>query len=158
VPHAGGFYVHGMHGTTEQRRACETLGSATPIELGPPALATSCSWGTEHGWVSEDGLEWDRVDPAQAEAEHPVEFRLIEAGGPGLVLVGESSGEVIPDTNLFTSPDGRAWTAIEPMLPMGDDIAMAMAFLDERELVVIADAYSDDPAHPEWAVWVATPR
>jgi hypothetical protein len=147
IPHVAGVYLSGIHGTTERRRDCEAGG-------GP--AATSCAWGLEHGWVSVDG-GWDRVDPAKQAGERPIEFRLIASGGPGLVLLGESSGEASPDTTLYTSPDGRVWTPVAPALPMGDDVAMGMAVRD-REVVVIADAYGDDPEHPRYAVWVATAR
>jgi hypothetical protein len=157
VPHAGGFYVSGLQQTTEERRTCEAAAMAVPHDLGPPPPATSCFLGSELAWVSEDGERWERIDPAQAPGDRPVEFRLIVAGGPGLVLVGESAGAASPDTTLYASPDGRVWSALDPALPIGNDVAMAMAVRGD-EIIVVADTFADDPEQPRWAVWIASVR
>jgi hypothetical protein len=155
VPHAGGIYVSGIHGTTDDRRRCEALGMAAPLELGRPTPATSCGWGTDHGWASADGTTWERFDPARAAGEQPIEFRLIVAGGPGLVLLGESSKPDSPDTTLFTSADGRAWTAVGPPQPMGNGTPMALV-VRGRQVIAIAEHF--DGEQSAWRVWLATVR
>lgn len=155
VPHAHGIYMTGIHGPTEDRRRCEAIGMAIPIEQGRPASETSCGWGADHGWASADGKTWERFDPAEAAGEKPIEFRLIVAGGPGLVLLGESSEPDSPDATMFTSADGRSWTPVAPQVPMGDGTPQALA-VRGRQVIAIADHF--DGEQLLWQVWVGTVR
>ncbi len=156
VAHAGGLFVTGILGTTEQRLQCEQLGMVASLELRPPATATSCVTGSEHHWVSRDGTAWRDAGPAgEGPGEHPIEFRLVVAGGPGLVLLGEGSGPASPDTSLFTSPDGVEWTAAEPLQPVGDGVALGMT-VRGRQLIAVTDHF--DGTSSRLSVWLATTR
>jgi hypothetical protein len=155
VSHVGGLHVVGVQASTEERRNCEAMGMAVPLEAGPPAPATSCVFGREFAWISADGDTWEQVDPAAAAGLHPIEFRLISPGGPGLVLVGEASGPDSPDTTLFTSPDGRDWTPVAPPQPIGNGVGMAMVARD-RQVVVVADHSGGGLSRIQ--VWLATLR
>ncbi len=139
VAHAGGLFITGMFGSTEERQRCEELGMAS-IELSPPRTVFSCATGTEHHWISADGDTWERIDPMDVADEHPIEFRVVTAGGPGLVVLGESSPVDSPDTNLFASADGRQWTAIGPGEPMGDGVAIGIV-VRGRSLLAVTDQF-----------------
>jgi hypothetical protein len=138
VPYAGGLFVTGYFGSTEDRRQCEdALGKAASLELMAPPTALSCGWGIEHQWVSPDGERWTRVDPEAQPGLRPVEFRVVAAGGPGLLNLGESSGPASPDTTLFVSEDGVSWTAIGPEQPMTEGVAMGLVAGGNRVLAVV---------------------
>ncbi len=156
TPHAGGLFVAGVEATTEERRVCDAMAVAAPIEAGPPAPATSCAFGREFSWISADGVSWERVDPAQAAGVAPIEFRVMAAGGPELVLFGESSGPDSPDTNLFTSPDGRLWTMAEPSEPIGAGVAAGMV-VRGREVIAIASESTPDHLQ-RYRAWLVTLR
>ena len=140
VAHAGGYFVTGMYGSTEAREQCEQLGMVASADPRPPETALSCATGTEHHWVSRDGNEWERIDPMDAPGEHPVEFRIVVAGGPGLIVFGESSGPASPDTTLFSSPDGKRWSAIGPRQPIGNGVAIGLVVRD-RQIIAVADHF-----------------
>jgi hypothetical protein len=155
VHHAGGLYVIGTRATTEEREFCESLGMAAPLEAGPPAPALSCAFGRELAWISVDAETWEQVDNEAAPGLRPTEFRLVKAGGPGLVLLGESSGPASPDTMLFTSPDGRAWTPVEPLDPIGNGVGTGLVVRD-RQVIVVSDHSVGGPS--QFQVWLATVR
>jgi hypothetical protein len=128
--HAGGLLATGLLGTADQRRECEDLvGMVASLDHRPPVRpldATSCQPGEERTWASTDGRVWQRIDPGAGAGPQPTEFRVITAGGPGLVLLGESSMPASPDTMLYTSPDGVTWTALDDGVPMLDDVAVGL--------------------------------
>jgi len=132
VAHAGGLFITGLYGSTQDRQKCEQLGVAT-AGSDPPRTALSCASGIEHHWVLREGHAWERIDPMQAPGEHPIEFRVVVAGGPGLIVLGESSPPASPDTALFSSRDGRQWTALRPRQPVGNGVAIGIA-VRERQL------------------------
>jgi hypothetical protein len=156
VAHAGGLFVTGMLGTTEQRVQCEQLGMVASVEVSPPVTATSCVTGAEYHWISPDGTAWRGVDPDGAGPdEHPIEFRLVVPGGPGLVVLGEGSGPASPDTSVYTSPDGERWTAVEPLQPIGAGVGIGLA-VRGRQLIAVADHF--DGSSSQLRVWLATAR
>jgi hypothetical protein len=122
VPWAGGWFVIGNEGTHQDRLACEGFGrvaSATEPEGEPaPPPNQSCGWGVETHWLTADGQEWRRDIPigAQPGAIIPdgtlIEFRLIAAGGPGLVALGE--GSKVNAAGIYVSGDGIQWQALPP--------------------------------------------
>ena len=155
VPFAGGLFATGMLGSTEDRERCEQLGMAESPELRPPSIALSCGFGSEHHWISRDGERWEGIDPMDGPAEHPIEFRVVVAGGPGLIVLGESSPPASPDTALFSSPDGRRWTRVGPRQPIGSGVAIGIAVRDRRVLAV-ADHF--DGNHSETRIWLGSVR
>ncbi len=155
VPYSGGIYVVGSYGSTEDRERCEQLGMATPLGAGPPGTAISCGWGTDHQWISADGAGWRRINPADAAGEFPIEFRVVVAGGPGLLVLGESSAAGSPDTRLFASTDGVLWTAVDPARPIGIGVAKGLVARG-RHLVAVADHF--DGTRSELLIWLGTVR
>ncbi|MDQ3691129.1 MAG: hypothetical protein M3406_14060 [Chloroflexota bacterium] len=150
VAHAGGLFITGVYGSTQDRQKCEQLGVAT-AHSDPPRTALSCASGTEHHWVLREGHAWERIDPMQAPGEHPIEFRVVVAGGPGLIVLGESSPPASPDTALFSSSDGRQWTALRPLQPVGNGVAIGIA-VRERQLLAATGHF--DGAHSSVRFWL----
>ena len=128
VEHAGGLWVTGNHGGSDERRRCEdALGMTGSTEpLPPPMTALSCGWGRMHHWVSHDGTAWERIDPDAEAGDHPIEYRAAAAGGPGVLVLSEANGPASPDTMLFASPDGRSWTALGAEHPLLGTLAYAL--------------------------------
>jgi hypothetical protein len=157
VGHAGGIFVTGIVGTAEERRRCEQAAGML-AGLGPPADppplpdGRSCMSGIEHQWASADGEHWQRIGPLPAEPVNPIEFRVVVAGGPGLVLLGESTRPASPDTTLFTSADGLSWTAGEPDGPFATDIAIGL-LIRGRQIVAVTEAW--DGAETSFRSWTA---
>ena len=151
VPHAGGFFATGVHGTAEQRRRCEDalgLASLSPVPPPRPAIdATSCSIGDERTWRSADGDAWQLVEPPADVG--PIEFRVASAGGPGLVVLGETSGPASPDTVLFGSADGAAWRALVGE-PLGQHVASGLA-VRGNDVVAITELWTGaEVVHSVW--------
>ncbi len=154
VPFAGGIFVAGANGSTEDRMRCEQLGALGAPPSRPPGPATSCGWGTTHHWTSVDGESWRRIDPGIGAGEYPIEFRHVVAGGPGIVVLSESSAVASPDTTLFTSRDGIAWTAMRPA-PMREGMALGLV-VSGRELLAMTDFWDGTASH--LIVWIGTAR
>jgi hypothetical protein len=126
VSHAGGLFIVGNHGSHQERVRCEQLvgGLATLVSLGPPETALSCGWGREHHWVSRDGINWTRLQPLDplpgqpaAPGARPIEFRVLAAGGPGLVNLAEDTVPPESDARIWISGDGDAWRPLDPAFP-----------------------------------------
>jgi hypothetical protein len=115
-PTRDGVLLIGNDGPHEERVRCEQLaGRTASLAGGPPVTALSCGWGVETHWWSPDGRSWERLPPvvsvladAPLPGPGPNEFRLITAGGPGLINLGEDRSGIV---RLWTSRDGRAWEA-----------------------------------------------
>ena len=150
VVHAGGLFVTGTFGTTEDRRRCEELGMVASTDPRPP-VAFSCAYGTPHSWLSGDDGAFVRIDQLSLRGEAPIEYRLAVPGGPGLVVLGESAGPGSPDTSLFVSADGVSWTAVDPQLPFGPGVAMGLV-VRGRDLVAVTDTF--DGAQSHIAFWL----
>ena len=153
VVHAGGIFVTGISGSSEDRQQCDQLGMVASVDARPPATALSCAVGTEHHWVSPTGETWERVAPMEAPGEHPNEFRVVVPGGPGLIVLGESSPVASPDTALFASPDGRRWAPIGPRQPIGSGVAIGLAVRD-RQVLAVADHF--DGNRSETRIWLGS--
>lgn len=154
VPFAGGIFIAGANGSTEDRVRCEQLGALGAPPSRPPGPTTSCGWGAAYHWISVDGEAWRRIDPAIGDAEYPIEFRHVVAGGPGIVVLGESSAVASPDTTLFTSRDGIAWTALRPA-PMREGIALGLV-VSGRQLLAVTDHW--DGTRSNLIVWLGSAR
>jgi hypothetical protein len=140
VGHAGGLFATGIFGTMEQRLQCEQLGKLASVDDAPPrdrTDRTSCRSGDEQQWASDDGTRWIRVEP-EVGMERPIEFRVVTAGGPGLLVLGESSGPESPDTLLFGSADGITWHALGSEKPMLTDVAVGLV-VRGREIIALTD-------------------
>ena len=152
VAHAGGLLVTGIEGTADQRQQCEQLlgmvASVGPVRDQPGADFTSCMPGEERAWTSADGGDWRVVGPAPGVA--PIEFRVTVAGGPGLILLGETSAPASPDTALFTSADGAVWNVMDDGGPMTRDVAIGLV-VRGRELLAITERW--DGATTTLHVW-----
>jgi hypothetical protein len=144
VAHTGGLIVNGIEGTAEQRRQCEEL-LGMVASIGPPpgkqpdSEATSCMSGDERTWTSRDGTAWQVVERPGGEVV-PIEFRVMVAAGPGLVVLGETSAPASPDTALFTSADGLSWEMLDDGQPMRGDMAIALVARG-RELIAITERW-----------------
>ncbi|MGH2383056.1 MAG: hypothetical protein ACRDG7_17790 [Candidatus Limnocylindria bacterium] len=153
VVHAGGIFVTGISGSSEDRRRCDQLGMVASADSRPRATALSCAVGIEHHWVSRTGETWERIAPMEAPGEHPIEFRVVVAGGPGLIVLGESSPAASPDTTLFSSPDGRRWSPVGPRQPIGNGVAIGLAVRD-RQVLAVADHF--DGNRSEIRIWLGS--
>ena len=142
-----GLLLIGYEGSHAERVQCEQSGA-------------DCGWGVETHWWSSDGRSWERLPPVRpAPGEPPLtgpgplEFRLITAGGPGLVNLGEGRSGVV---RLWASPDGREWQDLErgEVLRSGQDMASGIAVLNGK-VVAVGDAWdmnSGEPSEP--GVWI----
>lgn len=149
TPFAGGVFVTGNYGSREDRARCEELrGALASTDSLPPSpqTATSCGWGREHHWISVDGTEWERVDPAAVGGRAPIEFRNLVAGGPGIVLVGEENLPPSPDPGVWTSADGRSWQPVAAARPLPPDAFPLAIAIRGREIILAAQGAGD--AHP----------
>ncbi len=152
VAHAGGFLATGILGTADQRRTCEELalvGSVVDLPLPPSETATSCVSGDERQWTSIDGRQWQRVDPARRDP-WPIEFRVARPGGPGLLVLGESSGPDSPDTMLFGSEDGVDWRVLSSAQPMLTDVARALVVRGDEVIAVTEHWGGEQTTHRVW--------
>jgi hypothetical protein len=154
VGHAGGIFVTGIFGTAEQRQRCEeaagmVAGIGPPPGPRPAGDATTCMTGTEHQWASADGERWQRTGPLPADPANPIEFRVVVAGGPGLMLLGESTLPPSPDTMLFTSSDGLSWTAVEPAGPFATEVAVGMV-VRGRNIFAVTEAGGGASSFRSW--------
>ena len=152
VAHAGGLLVTGIEGTAEQRQQCEQLlgmvASLGPVREPPRFDSTSCMSGEERAWISADGSDWIAVVPPPGIV--PIEFRVTVAGGPGLILLGETSGPASPDTALFASADGARWNMLDDGQPMASDVAIGLVARG-RQLLAITERW--DGATTTLVLW-----
>jgi hypothetical protein len=153
VPWAGGWFLVGSEGPHADRVRCEQLGLAgqlasidRPIDVGGPRLDLSCGWGSEVHWLTADGSGWQRVVPvgaqggAAAKRGELIEFRLVAAGGPGLVVLGEGSETSV--ASIFVSADGVHWfpTGPDEQFPAG--IIPSGFVIGGRVIAAVADGPS----------------
>ena len=129
VPFETGLLVVGIHALPEERQRCEGTAGECHVPF------------RERHWVSQDGRGWVGIDPNTAAGEHPIEFRALDAGGPGLVNLGESSAAGSPDPSLFTSADGRTWSIVRPRDRFTDVVMMGVA-VRGNQIVAVADSVS----------------
>lgn len=147
VAHAGGLLVSGIEGTAEQRRQCEELlgmvaSISPPPRRQPGPEATSCMSGDARTWTSRDGTAWQVVEHPAAEVV-PIEFRVMVAAGPGLVVLGETSAPASPDTALFASADGLSWEMLGDGQPMRGDMAIGLVARG-REVIAITERWDGE--------------
>lgn len=144
VPWTGGLLLIGWEGDHGDRVRCEQAGSlAGPGPAPPGSRDFSCAWGGEVHWVRRDGGNWQRVVPAGGlagaapRAGELIEFRLVTAGGPGLVILGEGLDDGGP--SIFVSADGITWqpTAPRPQWPEG--VVPAGFVVRGRSIVGVGD-------------------
>jgi hypothetical protein len=159
-PTRNGVLLIGNDGPHEERVQCELLTARTAsLETGPPVTAQSCGWGVETHWWSPDGRSWKRLPPVAwrlasevPPGPGPAEFRLIAAGGPGLVNLGEDlSGGV----RLYGSRDGQVWKELDQMDGVRPSESVSgMAVLNGRVIAVgqAWDGRSSGAFEP--AVWI----
>ncbi len=79
-------------------------------------------------WLSPDGRTWERA--ARNDTVFPPNSSIhgVIAGGPGLVAYGELAGFPSAVPGVWTSADGRAWTAVESSFaPTAQDLSAAGA-------------------------------
>jgi hypothetical protein len=162
---AGGWWTYGVEGPHDDRVACERLighvasiAEPAPMPVGLPG--SSCGWGFETFWVSDDGERWERL-PVRGHALPPkgelVEFRFVAPGGPGLVVMGEGFEDSHPSP--FVSEDGRTWALLpsNPSFTTGQSIA-GVAVVDRR-MAVVGEDWNPNiqrPAVP--AIWIGEVR
>jgi len=159
VPWAGGWLLIGQEGPHADRVRCEQLGQAGqlasidgPVDGGGPAPNFSCGWGTEVHWLTADGSAWQRVAPAGLQGGVPkrgdlIEFRLVAAGGPGLVVLGEGSD--VGAASIFVSADGINWQPTAPDRQIPSGIVPYGFVIGGRTIAAVADGPS---------AWIGTAR
>jgi hypothetical protein len=161
VPWGGGWFLVGSEGPHADRVRCEQLGLVgqlasidRPIDLGDgPRLDLSCGWGSEVHWLTADGTTWQRVAPAGAQGGAApkrgelIEFRLVAAGGPGLVVLGEGSD--VGAASIFVSADGVRWVPTVPDEQFPSGIVPAGFVIGGRVMAAVADGPS---------AWIGTVR
>jgi hypothetical protein len=159
-PTRTGVLLIGNDGPHEDRVQCELLtGRTASLAAGLPVTAQSCGWGVETHWWSADGRSWKRLPPVAwrlasevPSGPGPAEFRLITAGGPGLVNLGE---DLAGGIRLYGSRDGQTWKEIDQLDGVRPSDSMSgMTVLDGRVIAVgqAWDGRSSGAFEP--AVWI----
>ena len=147
ISFAGGLFIVGNHGSHEERVRCERLlGGVASLDVAPPPqTALSCGWGREHHWLSPDGSSWVRLPPLdplpgqpQPPGRRPIEFRILAAGGPGLVNLAEDTVPPEGDTRIWVSADGRAWLPVDPPFPVAGSTQAGIRVVG-RHIVAIGE-------------------
>lgn len=146
VPFAGGLFVVGNFGTHQERVQCEKLIGVASLEAKPlPETALSCGWGREHHWLSPDGSAWVRLaalDPLPGQppnlAPRPIEFRVLAAGGPGLVALDEDSVPPEGDARVWVSADGNRWRSLDPPFPAAGNPQAGLVVVG-RQIVAVGE-------------------
>lgn len=171
TPFAGGFLARGNQGDRAERKRCENL--LEPTGFGPglparailasvgPSTALVCGWGRETHWISPDGEQWRRLDPVTpgpGETFPPgrrlIEFRLVAAGGPGLLNIGEDTDG---GAALWTSVDGSAWRPTSPEPQFEPRRVMITDFVvRDRTIVAVGDDFDPAAMNDDAAIWVGT--
>jgi hypothetical protein len=167
----GGILVTGGAGTQEDRKRCEELLVSGALFAGPLTgdHARSCGWLSEAHWLSADGSSFERTPepgPRQVAAEQAaqpgpllVSWRLIAAGGPGLVLVGTELLDPADPNGTDTiatwqSVDGRTWSRVgadQRAFVAGDTVAGIA--LQGRSVIAVGEAWDGTgPSQP--TVWL----
>ena len=88
------------------------------VAAGPGLVAVGSEW-SEEGlsavvWVSEDGLDWERVpyDGTVFGGHGLLRMEAVVAAGPGLVAVGSDEPDGQTDAAVWISPDGLNWERV----------------------------------------------
>ena len=160
VPWAGGWFLIGQQGPHAERVRCEQMGlnghlasMAEPVVPDPVDADLTCGWGNEVHWLTADGTAWQRVVPGGAlngVVPNPgelIEFRLVSAGGPGLVVIGE--GAQVGSASVFVSADGVNWRRTPPPKQFPAGIAPYGFVIGGRVIAAVADGPS---------AWIGTVR
>jgi hypothetical protein len=168
MPFAGGILAAGGRGTHDDRVRCEEgLGV-----VGQPdaILANSCGWlRAEHVW-SSDGLEWRRLEPIEVAPRGPAlppgpggrrltSFRVMTAGGPGLVVVDEETTDQDVQGSLvgaWASVDGDAWRPVGPAPALPRGLYLNDMTVSGRTIIGIGDAGSNQADGGDGLVWIGT--
>lgn len=160
-PTPGGVLLIGNEGPHDEREGCERLlgQTASVAFVALPDTALSCGWGMETHWWSSDGRAWVRLPsllplPGEPPLTGPglIEFRLITAGGPGLLNLGEDR---LGGVRLWTSTDGREWQDEGAMgLRLNQDLPSGVAVLN-GSIIAVGNAWDGSASNPgEPAVWI----
>lgn len=144
IPFAGGLFLTGNYGDRAERLECERLLGLVAAEGSDgPTTAISCGWGREHHWLSRDGTAWDRLPPRDPlpgqpapAGERPLEFRLVAAGGPGLVNLAEDTRPPDGDSAVWVSADGRSWQPLEVAGEPPPTVQAGMVVLGRRVIAI----------------------
>ena len=148
VPFARGLFVIGNFGSHEDRVECErALGAVASLDAAPPPeTAFSCGWGQEHHWLSPDASAWVRLPPLDPlpgqppkPGRRPIEFRLLTAGGPGLVNLAEDSVPPDGDSGIWASADGIGWQRVDPPFPGPVGSVQSGFVIVGREIVTVGE-------------------
>lgn len=120
-----------------------TYGHGTFIGVGSKDPSASPEWF----WVSDDGINWRKVQDAPFSTDTP----LVVADGFVTLAGAEGYG---PPNKLLTSSDGQSWT--QQPYPFGD-AEVELAASDGIRAVVIEDDYSSTGGADEpGAIWVSS--
>jgi hypothetical protein len=157
---AGGWFLTGLEGPHAERVRCEQIGRIEQlasmngrVDHPAPGLDLSCGWGSEVHWLTADGIAWQRVPAAGAQpgaVAKPgelIEFRLVAAGGPGLVVLGEGSD--VGAASIFVSTDGVTWQPTAPDQQFLAGIVPYGVVISGRAIAAVADGPS---------AWIGTVR
>lgn len=161
VPFGAGLFMIGNHGPHEERVRCEQLlgGMASLADTPPPETALSCGWGREHHWLSADATAWLRLPPLDplpgqpaAAGIRPNEFRLVGAGGPGLVNLAEDTRPPDGDSTIWVSPDGGAWRPLDPVGATRPVAGLGGFAMVGRTIIAVGDTQVPNGTRP--TIWI----
>ena len=100
-------------------------------------------------WVSEDGLDWTRVDGGDLFAR--AEMNAVTAGGPGLVAVGGN----YDGAPVWLSADGYTWTSIPPDEKAFGSYSVMSSVVAGGPGLVAVGSVRDDDNEMHGAVWTS---
>jgi hypothetical protein len=120
------------------------------VAAGPKGIVVMgnicCSSEQAAAWWSEDGSAWERVQLPQGAAPPPGVYD-VAAGPDGFVAVGISGQSMA----IWTSPDGRDWTAVDEKAAGLVRGSFGSVVRDDRGWLAIG--VRDDRRTHEGAVW-----
>ncbi len=147
-------------GENSQSMASVTVGGPGLVAVG----AEFDGYGNEGGrddaavWTSPDGITWSRVphDEAVFGGEGIQRMNSVTAGGPGLVAVGQDTGELEFDAAVWTSVDGTTWSRVpHDEAVFGGEDGQEMASVTAGGPGLVAVGTDDSGDFGDAAVWTS---
>lgn len=170
LPMRDGLFAQGESGTHADRVACERLLGEGIVGVPDASLSLSCGWMVTTHWLSADGLTWRRAPAVQAPFAGPplpappggrrlISHRVLEVGGPGLVVVDAEEprrADGSDSVGTWISADGATWRPVGGPGQFPRDRFLQDMVVAGRTIVGIGDDGWDQPNGTDIVVWIGS--